>query len=150
MQRLFDRLETKLDEATMVKYIRRNLLPKFMQPLALVDISSVAELKVMCRRLEESFDLTEASSSSYRPRNDMESNVSARSSDTRTFRPIRQQINAVTSNSRNPGCWNCGGGHFFVQCTLPLKMFCYGCGLPGVIKPRCNVCSKNEYGRGEV
>lgn len=44
-------------------------------------------------------------------------------------------------------CWNCRAqGHTYVECDLPPQaIFCYSCGLRGVIRPQCtNVkCPKN-------
>lgn len=39
-------------------------------------------------------------------------------------------------------CWNCLQiGHTFKNCEIPPKtIFCYGCGLNGVLKPNCRNC----------
>lgn len=46
-------------------------------------------------------------------------------------------------NVRSFSCWNCGGPHPFVKCSVPLKEFCRLCGCQGVITRNCRRCQKN-------
>ncbi|KAK5650235.1 hypothetical protein RI129_001264 [Pyrocoelia pectoralis] len=49
----FKRLTCSVSEATKLKILMRNLAPFYQSQLGLVDILSIAELKRLCRRLEE-------------------------------------------------------------------------------------------------
>lgn len=48
-------------------------------------------------------------------------------------------------------CWNCGSGHRFQDCDIPIKsIFCFGCGKKDTVKPHCPICtSKNQGNRSE-
>lgn len=52
MMGLFKRLEVILDEKTVIRTIRRNLIPSFSQLLALIDIDTVDSLCKKCKRIE--------------------------------------------------------------------------------------------------
>lgn len=58
LENLFNRLSTPAAEATKVKYIKRNLLPEYIQQLALHPVDSIATLANLCRNLEEAAYLT--------------------------------------------------------------------------------------------
>lgn len=38
------------------------------------------------------------------------------------------------------GCWNCDGGHFYSKCALPLRFFCFRCGLRNISVRDCPKC----------
>lgn len=54
LENLFKRLSREPAEVTKVKVIRQNLSSEFIAQLALVEISTVSELRNLCRKLEES------------------------------------------------------------------------------------------------
>ena len=66
LQNLFSRLSTPVCEATKLKYIRKNILPEYVQQLALQQIDSVETLSTLCRKLEEATQLT--SKSNFNPK----------------------------------------------------------------------------------
>lgn len=38
------------------------------------------------------------------------------------------------------GCWNCTGGHFYSKCVLPLRIFCFRCGIRNITVRDCPKC----------
>ena len=38
------------------------------------------------------------------------------------------------------GCWNCSGEHFYSKCALPLRVFCFRCGIRNVTLRDCPKC----------
>lgn len=51
-----------------------------------------------------------------------------------------------TSHRQNP-CYNCNElSHHHRKCTAPRRMFCFRCGLPGVIRRTCTRCLKKAQG----
>ncbi|KAJ3661614.1 hypothetical protein Zmor_006002 [Zophobas morio] len=53
METLFSRLTRPPVETTKVKVIRKNLLPHYLMHLSLVDVKTVQELLVQCKKIEE-------------------------------------------------------------------------------------------------
>ncbi|CAH1107456.1 unnamed protein product [Psylliodes chrysocephalus] len=150
MMGLFNRLEVKPDEKTIIKIIRRNLLPTFSQPLALIDIDSVDSLCEKCKRIEESLQWNQgcSSNSGVKSRTYLEPDLNVPGvSNPRNFNKNYKNTSVVSYS--NIVCWNCHqSGHKFNQCKLPRKIFCYGCGQVGTTKFRCKFCSKNGYASG--
>lgn len=139
MNGLFNRLENKPEEKAMVRIIQRNLLPSFIQPLALLNIESVDDLTEKCKRLEESLIWSQNSHTFYhRKTNLLEPDLGA---------PGTSGYRSVSVISSNIKCWNCNKtGHSFNSCYQPRKLFCYGCGKPEITKSKCPNCSKNGIG----
>ncbi|XP_012273669.1 uncharacterized protein LOC105696077 [Orussus abietinus] len=45
-------------------------------------------------------------------------------------------------------CWNCLQlGHSYSQCPQPRRRFCYGCGMPGMLRKGCSKCASREARR---
>lgn len=59
-------------------------------------------------------------------------------------------VNALTKSDKIIKCYNCDEiGHYWDMCVKKREIFCYGCGLKGVYKPQCEICSKNpKFARG--
>lgn len=128
MESLFNRLTVVPSEEIIVDIIRENLLPDYVKALALHDIKTISQLQTLCKRLEDTPGFV---TTSFRTRF-MEPDLT---------RPMArpQAVCAVEVK-----CWNClRTGHTYSQCREPRTCFCYGCGAKGIIKPKCQACSKN-------
>lgn len=61
-----------------------------------------------------------------------------------------QQIDEIDGEDRSNrvNCWNCKDqGHPFKDCPkqVPVgNIFCFGCGIPNVLKPHCLKCKGNR------
>lgn len=59
---------------------------------------------------------------------------------------ISNQSKANTKNSNKLICWNCQkSGHSFIDCLSTQRgIFCYRCGMQGVVAPECPKCLENS------
>lgn len=147
MESLYNKLSTVPDEKSRVDQIRRNLLPYYINQLALLDINTISELSNLCKRLEESRSWSDRYKAPPNRRTGLlEPELSSISFSHNNY---ITDVNAVQSdNILNTkiarSCWNCGKvGHGYSTCRFPRKVFCYGCGEKNIIKSKCNSCSKN-------
>ena len=148
MECLYKKLSVLPQEKVRVDQIRRNLLPFYINQLALTEIHTIEELSDYCKRLEESKSWSE------RYRTPPSKKFGLLEPDLSTF-PSTSSYNNNTSNTsavqnfKSLTCWNCDKvGHSYSVCRSQKKLFCYGCGRKGVIKAKCHNCSKNAVAGG--
>lgn len=124
LKNMFSRLTVIPEESVRLKTIRRNLLPVFIARLSLIEVSSIHELEILCRRIENSLTPNKKTSP-----------------ETTSYARVN------TLHSKIGNCWNCNDtGHRFSACSKPLRKFCFKCGLLNeTVKTckRCNSTSKN-------
>lgn len=142
MECLFRRLAILPDEKTRVDQIRRNLLPFYINQLALIEIDNICHLSTLCKKLEES------RSWSDRYKTPPTRKFGLLEPDLSTFPSTSTQnthFNSNTSTLRSfLTCWNCDrSGHRYFDCRSQKKIFCYGCGRKDTVKTKCISCSKN-------
>lgn len=151
MEGLYGRLSIQIPESARLAQIFNNLHPQLQDRLALCDIKSLDDLRLMGRRAEA------GRLRNSRPRPSPRSD-SALEPDLAYQEPHRQR--RLTServayvNQRHSGdqseimCWNCKSkGHRFKDCRKPRRKFCYGCGKEDTLKRDCTSCSKNVQRR---
>lgn len=99
LEALFQRLSRPPAEISKVKHIRRNILPEFINRLALIDINTVSELSELCRKLEESDYMREKS----KPKDEVASFEQAGSSQNRfsNSNNRQNQNNNFNNNFKN-------------------------------------------------
>ncbi|KAG5897678.1 hypothetical protein JTB14_011488 [Gonioctena quinquepunctata] len=172
VETLFGRLSRQPVESSKVKQLRKNILPEYLSQLALHEISTVADLSKLCRRLEEANHLkgknnliTQVAHLSVgtqerkfnnhsenfkknklrKQYNHTVRNHNGRKPDVDNRGHISENEVTIASNSQSVSCWNCGlPNHVFSDCRTKRKIFCYKCGLAGVKLLDCTRCSKNE------
>lgn len=154
MEGLFNRLTVKPSEKVIVDRIRRNLLPYYVSQLALLDIDTINELGIKCKRIEESLTWSER----YRPPvvnknvNYLEPDLSCpgfyesissnKVNISRTGGDSKKQNFSFSNQVSAVKCWNCSAeGHTHRECRRQRKIFCFGCGLNGVNIYNCPKCS---------
>lgn len=161
MDNLFGRLGHFVAESTKIKYLRKNLLPHYINHLALMPINSVSELITYCRKLDDAANIKKAQQqvcSLTENRNFSDDLNSAGPSTRSPFRsafqnrnttrvkenyPYRKPINKNFSGSVVV-CWNCDQiNHTFRDCKAKRNTFCFRCGSKNKTKQTCG-CSKNE------
>jgi len=120
MEALFYRLTMRPSEEEMVGIIRSNLLPDYIRALVLQDVSTISDLCLLCKRIEDALGLT------------------------CVVNKLSKFSVAEVSTTSSSKCWNCGRlGHTYSSCKKARKLFCFGCGRSGVTKLRCDRCQKN-------
>lgn len=159
MENLFARLGHFVAESTKLKYIKRNLLPFYITQLALMPVTSVADLLHYCKKLDEAEMLKRNQNSSQFCTLDSKSTKGKYFDQctTRTYSKSNFNVNTdkpSTSDSvkRNSPkinaqqrviCWNCREpNHTYRYCYAKASKFCYRCGNPNVTIRECS-CSKN-------
>lgn len=162
LENLFSRLSLPPAEITKVKYIRKNLLPEYINQLALHTADSVNDLSILCKRLEEVVQLTSqsvskknshlsylddsqpsTSTSVYKKQFHDRKNVS-----TSNKNSFKNNVQKSTENSKDSKskiiCFNCNlPNHTYNSCREKRKLFCFRCGEPNVKVSNCSKCSKN-------
>ncbi|XP_050498857.1 uncharacterized protein LOC114338718 [Diabrotica virgifera virgifera] len=136
------RLDTPLSDLSKIKIILKCLLPFYHQQLALMDIQSIDDLTVKCKRLEETLSWSSQPPSTSRP-------SSNSSSQPTSFRQRSWQNKGPERNVSvfsSVVCWNCHqSNHKFNDCDIPqTRIFCHGCGRENTLKRNCFKCSGNE------
>ena len=158
MLALFERLEMidEVSETLKLSIIRKNLNPLFTNGLALVEVLSINQLKVLGRQLEVSQarveSYAEAGKGKAKP---MEPEFAYK---TGTAKKAAVHALEADSSERKEGnrkprpfsCFSCNKeGHKFSDCpTKSDRKFCYKCGRKDVIVRNCPKCS-NHMGKGK-
>lgn len=63
------------------------------------------------------------------------------------MQPVESQVDMIQVNRNDLDiCWNCRDiGHVFSQCSKPqMSVFCFTCGMNGVISVNCPKCTGNS------
>lgn len=166
MENLFRKLKQPPIEKDRVILIRRNLLPSIQSQLILHQVSTIDELIVLGRKVEEAqavMDKYVPPPTSYRsllepelayrkPGNQQPITVASSRpvqstpvTNRNTSQPPRDNP-SIPKSDLEPSCWNCGGtGHRFKKCDQPRRnRFCFKCGSPDVSINNCPRCRKNS------
>lgn len=168
MENLFSRLSITPTMQHQILYIKQNLIPDFVQQLALFEIQSISCLADLCRKLEDA-KLSQQLQPKIHVISESKSNADIATKfdvllerinnlEKKIERDLKKEVNnntniATTSHSSTRQesktkliCWNCRKpGHAYSECRNRKKtIFCYGCGQQGKMKNECDVCSKNE------
>lgn len=158
---LFNRLSSPLPEEKQLEILLHNIRPYFSRQLALLDITSISDLKSKCRKLE---------SARQRSNFFVEPTGSNLLSQEFCYKGKAKQVNYVaTQNIRRPPttsqqynltpssnqrvCFKCGkGNHNFKLCSVtpvtPRNIRCFGCGKVGFIVSSCPNCNKGTSSKG--
>ncbi|XP_054257588.1 uncharacterized protein LOC128982670 [Macrosteles quadrilineatus] len=152
MEGLYERLSVEIPETSRLAQIFNNLHPQLQDRLALLDIKSLDELRLMGRRAQAGRLRTSKPRPSPRSETTLEPDLAYQE----PYRHRRVTGERVASIHQSPSgdnfpftCWNCSmRGHRFRDCTRPKKRFCYGCGKDNILKKDCPSCvSKNGLSR---
>lgn len=159
MRSLFSRLGSPPSEDQQVKILMRNILPFFQTQLALLNISSYAELKNYCRQLEERRESVESFAPPPRKSQfclepdlayaGVEENLAEVRIEEHT-ESAREDMKGISGNTRpleSVICYNCNmPGHKAIGCASPRKLRCYKCQKLGYTTKTCPDCSQSGNG----
>lgn len=145
MQNLFSKLAQPPIKKDQLLIIRRNLLTRYVNALALQDINDISQLVNLCKRFDEA---TQYNSKNIIARTDcLEADLALVNLSHPSTGGTPQNTNAQNlSDVKNSlTCWNCSKkGHAYMNCREQKKKFCYKCGKPNFTTYTCPSCkSKN-------
>lgn len=144
MESLYSRLALCIPEEVRLKQIFHNLNPQLQDRLALFEVTSIEQLRLLGRKAEAGRFRSTIPRGASR-------NFGLLEPDLAYEQPLRRRSTPVasmqsTSNKEiRASCWNCGEkGHRHKTCQQEKNKFCYGCGIPNVYRSTCTRCS--SYG----
>lgn len=153
-----------LTEREILEILKKNMRRELKIHLAGRFINTISELLSVCTNVEDVWKNADYAPGSAQPRfrphqpNQINSfSYAPPFSDEALEDPnnVERSISemqipgALHQTARNPSrkspltCWNCQRiDHFWWQCDIPLRIFCFGCGLPDVMLPHCPSCTR--------
>lgn len=141
---MYDRLERRVDETEQLGEILRNLNSFLKDRLMMIPIHSIAELRAAARMAESGRTRMGGAPQAASPPAQSSSKVDISRAGVSAIRDSAQS----EDSPKEITCFNCDSpDHGFRVCQLPLKRFCFRCGLPEVTKITCTRChpkQKNE------
>lgn len=166
MELYFKNLIEPISENQKLKTIIRNLQPFYLEKLPIVDINTISQLTIYCKKIEDlRYNLNRRSNVN---RSVLEPSLNKPNKQPRTFAVeqnplpelISMKIEDNTQNSKDSAnslveksltCWNClQKGHGFPACPQKkVKVFCYKCGKIGFVLSTCPKCSLSKSGNDQ-
>lgn len=146
MEGFFRRLSCSLSEGVKLKILMRNMLPYYQQQLALTDVTSIAHLRSLCRKLEEKRQIMDNFSGPSRKRDGvLEPDLAYLSTSE------REETHSVSAVSETSLCFRCNKpGHLARGCTLRTKKHCFRCRKEGYTVKTCPDCSRVSKSSGNA
>lgn len=152
------RLTRRMSDGELMDVLRQNMNSKLRVALCYQRTISIDDLIQHCDQLEEIYEDEERQQRLLlrRPARvaavdhtgyyDSHYNTDGEFEERNQFQNSDQAIEEV-NRSRNElmVCWNCKElGHVFTQCeSQQLSVFCFSCGMSGVMRPQCPKCTGN-------
>lgn len=145
-------LRDPLPDYQIVDLIKKNLRPKLASLIFATQIYSVEHLRSECRKAEElvEHELQQRARMNYPVRTVNELSWQDYDDPVLPVEELRIRSNGpnvkLNFNRDQDKCWNCKSiGHTFKHCTSDQRsLFCYRCGSPGVVTPRCPKCQSGN------
>lgn len=153
MSRYFQRLQCPISEEAKLTLLLRNIAPRYQAGIGALEINNIAELKSLCRRIEQRTVPTDYPSTSRKAHvlepdlacAGMEAQLDEmRVSDSRSqVRPVNHR-----ETKKEIVCFNCQKpGHRAVGCVERRRIYCYGCKKEGVVRRKCPNCNQGNAQR---
>lgn len=147
METLFNRLSANISEETKLNILLKNITPFYQTNLGLVEVNSIKDLVIFCRKLEAKRNAVDNFVPPSRKRTDLEPDLAY----VDTYVPEQTLPSSEVSAITSPGitCWNCREkGHSSRQCKAPKRKYCYRCGQENFTVLTCPKCkSGNDRSR---
>lgn len=142
----FNRLNCDITEESKLKILMRNLAPFYQNHLSLIEVSSIAELRKLGKRLEASKEAVEDYMPPTRRTSALEPDLAYVEAEPEVG---RCQVTTVQSgSSKEVLCYRCNKpGHLAKGCVVKTDKFCYRCKRDGYTVRTCPQCS--QAGKGQ-
>jgi hypothetical protein len=150
MRQLASRLRKPMAERHLVKIIKKGFRENIARFVYAMDILTVDELRDESKEVERNFGRRGRAAYTQQP---AYPNFKARVHEVSEPPPEEPPTQEVEELRKEPlkkpermGCWNCGTvGHLFRDCeSAERRLFCYRCGKPGTVSPKCPDCAGND------
>lgn len=143
MSAMFGRLNCPVSEAVRLKILMKNISPIYQTQLALVDVTSIEQLKTLCRRLEARREAAESFTAP--PRKSLLEPDLAYAEVTIEAAAVEVDAGPSTDSSNQIRCFNCNlPGHKAIGCTAPKIKKCYKCQKVGFTVRTCPTCNAHR------
>lgn len=134
MQCYFARLDRTLPECDKLYIVMRNVRPYYSKQLALLNITSLSDLKSKCRLLE-------AASQRAKLFTEPTTDTKGLLAPDLAYKPPARKANVHAILPPVNFCVRCRvNGHILKECKAPIKLICYRCGENNVTARTCPKC----------
>lgn len=165
MSRYFQRLECPVSEEAKLTILLRNISPVYKNQLGALEITHLAQLKTLCKRIEQRMqsDYVPPTRKSHSLEPDLaymstEPEMEERLEELRLpdLQPgSSRSMGSGHGNRPQPGCpkkeivcFRCNKpGHRAIGCVEPRKLACFGCKKEGFTKRTCPNCNQGNGNR---
>lgn len=158
MNKLRSGLLQPITDADMIKILKRNIKESVGRIIYPMTIHSIEHLRIECKEAERNFPRKDLRNfqPAPRPKHVSEMYIADKyaNDDSEWQSEVPEEIAAVSVTQPRQrsqiSCWNCKlPGHVFMECpSTERALFCYRCGKPNVITPKCPVCQQGNQKRG--
>lgn len=145
MSKYFQRLQCPISEGAKLTILLRNIAPTYRSQLGAIDITSISQLKELCRRIEQRTYME------YAPPPRRNQSLEPDLAYVALERPVDEihvsEIEPSTSQSRVKEivCFNCKkSGHRAIGCLEKKKLYCFKCKKEGFTKRTCPICNSGN------
>lgn len=147
MSKYFQRLECPISEQVKLKILLRNISPFYQTHLGLVEVTSISQLRELCRKLEAKRQSVENFSTPARRGNALEPDLAYVSVDS-CVDSVQSPLSSALSDSKNEFlCYRCNKpGHKAIGCLMPKKKYCFKCKREGYTVRTCPSCANSGNG----
>lgn len=151
MCKLRSRLLQPLPEFDMIKILKRNIKESIGKIVYPMSVSSVEQLRIECNEAERHFPRRDHKSMQVpaRPQRHVSEIVEeSYENPLEEIRHMGENIDVIRYQQPKspPTCWNCQEiGHVFMECPAEVRnLFCYRCGKPDTVVPKCPNCKQGN------
>lgn len=153
MCKLRSRLLQPIPEYDMIRILKRNVKESVARIVYPIAVSSVEQLRMECLEAERNFPRRELRS--FGPMQRPIRTVNEVYFQETENVPIQnEEVTAINMSQQKQQliCWNCKvPGHGFRDCNSSERaLFCYRCGKPNTIAPKCANCQQGNLRRDVV
>lgn len=151
------KLEKPVSEYEMISLVKKNLRKNLSSIVYALPVNSVEQLRIECLEIERTFfkkDSVAPPPTQFPPVN-RPIRVSALQEEELELNRVEEidEVVEVAAFTSNPIlCWNCQKpGHGFRDCPATQRgLFCFKCGRPNTITPKCSNCASENSRKNMV
>lgn len=138
MEGFFRRLTCPITEHMKLKILMRNIAPYYQQQLALMEVTSISQLRTLCKKLEEKRQVLESFAGPSRRSNMLEPDLA--------YVQASESFETFSLDTAEAGrvCFRCNKpGHVARGCTARTEKYCFRCKRKGFTVRTCPDCGES-------